>query len=169
MDDNSLCTKEFITETVHTYGDGIIRLAFSYMKNQADAEDILQDTMLALLKSNKSFENAQHQKAWLLRVAINLCKNRLRCAWFQSVLPLSNAQDVSVDLTHDESNLLTVIAKLPLKYREVIHLFYYEDYSCKTIATLLQKKESTVRSLLSRGRLLLKEKLQGDYNDEEYL
>lgn len=130
----------------------------------ADSEDVLQDTMLSLIKNKPVFSNSDHEKAWLMRVAINLCKNKLKSSWFRTVaLP----EDLPGEgITEEESEVLNAVNKLPIKYREVVHLFYYEGYSTLEISALLQKKDSTVRSLLHRSREFLKKTLKGAYDFE---
>lgn len=141
------------------HGRQILHLAWSYLHSRDDAEDVLQDTLVQLMKTDPHFESEAHEKAWLLRVAINLCKNRLKSPWRQhSQLP----EDYPADGVPEESlALLQAVSALPLKYREVIHLFYYEDATTAQIAQLLGKNESTVRSLLSRARDQLRVSLKG--------
>ena len=135
----------------------ILRLAISYLRNHDDAEDVLQDTFLQLLRAAPVFESLEHQKAWLLRVAINLCKNRLKYNKRRNWEALSDA--VEQQMTEDLSFVWEAVDKLPKQYREVVHLFYQKDLSTKLIAQLLNKKESTIRSLLHRARIQLKTQL----------
>lgn len=152
-------------ETIlRNHGRRILHMAYSYLHNQNDAEDILQDTMVQLIKTKPHFENAEHEKAWLLRVCINLCKNRLKSPWskYESVPEDYPADGIPVESVE----LFQAVSVLPIEYREVIHLFYYEDASTAEIASLLGKKESTVRSLLSRARTKLKDILKEvDWNE----
>lgn len=165
MVDVSLQTDETVVHALKTYGNAILRLSYSYLHNLSDAEDILQDTLLSLMKNKPVFSNENHEKAWLMRVAINLCKNKLKSSWFNTVeIP----EDLQAEgITDEESEVLDAVNSLPVKYREVIHLFYYEGYSTMEIASLLQKKEATVRSLLHRSRNMLKKSLRGAYDFEE--
>lgn len=145
-----------------THGNSILRLAYSYLHNLTDAEDVLQDTLLRFLQKQPVLESPEHEKAWLFRVTINICKNRLREKWFKRTeLPETLAAPSPAE---EESEVTEAVLALPVKYREVIHLFYYEEYSTGAIAALLHKNESTVRSLLRRGRGLLKEQLKGDFD-----
>lgn len=143
-----------IEGALQRHGRQILHLAWSYLHSQADAEDVLQDAMVQLMKTSPQFQSEDHEKAWLLRVAINLCKNRLKNPWRQhDELP----EDYPAQGIPEESmELLQAVSALPLKYREVIHLFYYEDATTAQIAALLGKHESTVRSLLSRAREMLR-------------
>ena len=171
MPDTSPCTSEIAIRAMKDYGDAILRMSFSYLHNIADAEDILQDTLLSLMKTTPTFSDAEHEKAWLLRVAINLCKNRLKSSWFKRVEILDDYPDEKMtdSMSANESILLEIVKRLPVKYREVIHLFYYESYSTAEIAGLLHKNESTVRSLLHRAREKLKEDLKGDDDFDEQI
>lgn len=150
--------REEIEGALGRHGRQILHLAWSYLHSQCDAEDVLQDTMVQLMKTSPKFESRDHERAWLLRVAINLCKNRLKAPWRQhSELP----EDYPTQGIPEESlELLQAVSALPLKYREVIHLFYYEDATTAQIAGLLGKNESTVRSLLSRAREQLRSALK---------
>jgi RNA polymerase sigma factor (sigma-70 family) len=163
--DVSLRTDETVVHALKTYGNTIIRLAYSYLHNLSDAEDILQDTLLSLIKNKPVFSSQEHEKAWLMRVAINLCKNKLKSSWFHTVEIPENLE--SEGITEEESEVLHAVRNLPLKYREVVHLFYYEGYSTLEISSLLQKKEATIRSLLHRSRKMLKKALKGAYDFDE--
>ncbi|NBI84286.1 RNA polymerase sigma factor [Clostridiaceae bacterium] len=148
-----------------TYGNSILRYAYSYLHNISDAEEVLQDTLVQFLKTAPIFETQQHEKAWLLRVAGNLSKNRLD---YNKVRMTDELNDELVaENREDLSFVWDAVKALPENYREVIHLFYYEGYSTKQIAKLLQKKEATVRSDLHRGREKLKAVLKEAYDFEE--
>ncbi len=163
----SFARDETLEKTLNQYGDMILRLAFSCLKSREDAEDVLQDVLLRLIEHPPAFESEDHEKAWLIRVTINLCRNRLRQPWRRHLaLDEALAEDSSAEL-QEESDLLAAVLALPVKYREVIHLFYYEDYSITAISGILHKKESTIRSLLHRGRAMLKESLKEVYLFDE--
>lgn len=161
--DNSLRTDEFISRDLEIYGDIILRLGYSYMKNIHDSEDILQEVLLKLIEQNNVFEDEDHKKAWIITVTRNICKNKLKSSWFRK---RNELVDMPYYDDYKYQEVLEVVMKLPLKYREVIHLFYYEDYSTLQIAELINKKESTVRSLLHRARAMLKEVLKEEYDFE---
>lgn len=165
MPDVSLRTDETVEHALTSYGNTILRLSYSYLHNLSDAEDVLQDTLLSLVKNRPVFSDPEHEKAWLMRVAINLCKNKLKSSWFKTVGIPESFQAES--MAEDESEVLEAVHNLPVKYREVVHLFYYEGYSTGEISSLLQKKESTVRSLLHRSRELLRKVLKGAYDFDE--
>lgn len=165
MPDVSLRTDETVAHALKVHGNTILRLSYSYLRNLSDAEDVLQDTLLSLMRNKPAFSSSEHEKAWLMRVAINLCKNKLKSSWFKTVEIPENLQ--TENITDEGSEVLEAVQNLPVKYREVIHLFYYEGYSTYEISSLLEKKESTVRSLLHRSREILKRALKGEYDFDE--
>ncbi|WP_024348163.1 RNA polymerase sigma factor [Lacrimispora indolis] len=147
------------------YGNNVLRLAYSYLHNMSDAEDVLQDTLIQFIKKQPRFETVNHEKAWVLRVAINISKNKITYNKIRKTDELSDT--LAANETEDLSFVWDAVKLLPSKYREVVHLFYYEGYSTAQIASLLSKKEATVRSLLLRARIKLKEVLKEVYDFEE--
>lgn len=144
------------------YGNSILRLAYSYLHNASDAEEILQDTLIQFLRAAPPFENETHKKAWLLRVAGNLSKNRIAYNRVRSADELN--EELLAEDREDLSFVWEAVKALPVKYREVIHLFYQEGYQTAEIASLLQENEATVRSHLNRGRAKLREILKEAYD-----
>ena len=141
--DESLRTSDSVLDAAKKYADMLVRVSFTYVKNRQDAEDIAHDVFLKLIEKMPVFENEDHQKAWLLRVAINLSKNHLKTSWFRKTTSLD--YNISL-LTHDENDVLSAVQQLPVKYRSAIHLFYIEGYSISEVAAMLGRKESTVGS-----------------------
>lgn len=162
MDDRSQ-KDNHITAIIEKYSDTLIRVCFTYMKNMSDAEDITQDVLIKLIEKKPVFESNDHEKAWLIRVAINLSKNRLRTAWFRKTQPL---KEEVYDFTPEESEVMESVLELPIKYRSIILLFYFEGYKIQEIASILGEKESTIGSQLHRARQLLKSKLKEDFGNE---
>lgn len=144
------------------YGNSILRLAYSYLHNMSDAEDILQETLIQFLKTGPLLENISHEKAWLLKVAANLSKNRIDYNRIRQTDELE--ETLAADCREDLSFVWEAVKALPDKYREVIHLFHYEGYSTAQIGKLLNRKEATVRSDLRRGRQKLKDILKEAYD-----
>lgn len=149
-------------ELLDRYGNSILRLAYSYVHNMDDAEEILQETLIRFLKHAPVLENESHEKAWLFRVAGNLCKNRLSYNRVRRTDELS--EWIAAEQREDLSFVWEAVKSLPVKYREVIHLFYYEGFTTAQIANVLNQKESTVRSHLMRGRERLKTILKEAYD-----
>ncbi|MBV7272405.1 sigma-70 family RNA polymerase sigma factor [Clostridium sp. PL3] len=163
MNEVSLCADEIISKDLDNYGDMLLRLSYSYMKNVHDAEDVVQEVFVQLFKSIDNFNSEDYKRYWLVCVTRNICKNKLKSSWFKR-----RAEIVEMPYydEYEDNSVLNEVMKLPLKYREIIHLYYYENYNTVEIAFILHKKESTVRSLLSRGRNLLKEVLKEEYDFE---
>lgn len=147
------------------YGNSILRLAYSYLHNMSDAEDILQDTLIQYLKKSPTFKNAQHEKAWLMTVSGNLSKNKIEYNNIRKTDELD--ERLVMEEKKDLSFVYQAVKSLSTNFQEVIHLFYYEGYSTKEIATILRRKESTIRSDLSRAREKLKLILQEEYDFDE--
>lgn len=146
------------------YGNSVLRLAYSYLHNMADAEEVLQDTLVQLLKKTPILTTKEHEKAWLLHVAANLSKNRLKYNTIRQTDELM--EELVAEDQDDLSFVWEAVKALPDKYREVIHLFYQEGYQTNQIARILHMNESTVRSNLSRGREKLRSMLWEAYDFE---
>ena len=144
------------------YGNSILRLAYSYLHNQSDAEEVLQDTLLQFLRTSPVLETPQHEKAWLLRVAANLSKNRLKYNRLRSADELRDT--LAAEQREDLSFVWEAVKALPQHSRAALHLFYHEGCSTAQIASILGRKEATVRSDLRRGRIQLKEILKEAYD-----
>ena len=157
----SLRTDDCIGEVIEKYSNMVYRLALAQMKTKHDAEDVYQEVFIRYISKPRTFESEEHRKAWLIRVTINLCKS-LCSAWFRKSEPLD---ETMVFNTKEESDLYEYLILLPKKYRSVIHLFYNEELSINEISGILNAKESTVRTWLTRARSILREKLGGGFND----
>lgn len=158
------------TETAEIYNrnvDMVYRICFMYTKSKHDAEDMTQNVFIRLMKCGMQFETPEHEKAWLIRTASNLCKDLFKSAWYTKILPLkeqeSSVQEESLDKT--DLTLAKVLA-LPKKYKTAIYLHYYEGYKAAEIAKTLKKPESTIRGYLMRGRKLLKAEIERE-NEKE--
>lgn len=147
------------------YGNSILRLAYSYLHNMEDAEDILQETLLRFMSKAPGFENDSHEKAWLLRVAANLSKNRIDYNNIRRTDELN--EELAAEEKTDLSFVWEAVKSLTENQREAVHLFYQENYTTAQIAEILNEKESTVRSHLKRGRDRLKEILKEEYDFDE--
>ena len=158
------CSREEIEavaeEVLSTLGDSILRLAFSYLHNREDAEDILQETMIKLVTQMPVFENEKHRKAWLMTVAANLAKNRIEYNRVRDTAELNEelagAEEEDRNVSDDLSEIWKAVEQLPVNQREAIHLFYQEGYKTAEIAEITGRPEATVRSDLKRGRDKLK-------------
>ena len=149
-----------------TYRDRLFAAAFQVCGNAADAEDAAQEALLRYHISEKQFESEQHIRAWLLRVAINCAKNASRSFFRRNTVPLETYMETLVFDSGESREIFREVMSLPEKYRLVIHLYYYEDYSVAEIGRILALTESNVKVRLSRGRQLLKKSLQEEWDDE---
>lgn len=151
---------------VRKHADMVYRLAYLNTKNKEAAEDVFQTVFLKLIQHEKSIISEEHLKAWLIRVTINQCKSLATTAWNQKRASFEDAMLYeATEEKEDYSDVYDAVKKLPDNYREVIHLFYYEQLSVKEIAEVIEAKEATVKTWLARGRKLLGEKLEGTYGN----
>jgi RNA polymerase sigma-70 factor (ECF subfamily) len=141
------------------YFKTIYHICYAYMKNSADAEDMVANTFLQLMQCSKPFENDEHIKAWLIRTAGNICKNELK-SHKRKNLNIDDYEYLETENIAENNDVLDSVLNLPEKYKTVIYLFYYEGYQTAEIAEILKKREGTIRSLLSRGREMLRSVLK---------
>ena len=151
----------WIEKIIEDYGDYVFRLCYMYMKNRSDAEDIYQETFLKLYDCGKTFNDEEHCKAWLLKVAANKCRNALRFSLFHAHVELDE-QLSSPPQADSDHGLIAYVLKLPAKYRDVIYLYYYEGYPTLKIAELLNTSDAAVRTRLKRGREMLRNEVSFD-------
>ncbi len=150
-------------QIIEHYKDTVYKIAYTYCKNKSDAEDIFQEVFLRYFSKKPAFNSPDYKKAWFIRVTINCCKKLLLSSWFKRVLPIGENLPCEAQ---EESELFHAVMALPLKYRVVVHLFYYEEYRIKEIARLTNQKETTVATQLQRARKLLKSRLMEDLQYE---
>ena len=155
-----------VNRVVDEYADMIKRVCFYHLKNEADTEDVFQNVFLKYMLYEGQFADREHEKAWLLRVAINASKDYLRSFFRRNVVSFEALHEVEAEEAEEHREVLEAVLSLPVKYKDTIYLHYYEGYSAAEIGRILGKKENTVYSLLFRGREMLKEKLGGDGIDE---
>lgn len=149
-------------QVVNTYLNSVYRAAYAVTGNLQDAEDITQETFLTYFNKMPSFDNENHRKAWLLRVAMNKGKNLMRSFWKRNRIAFDDVGEVFVEEKEKDEELIQAIQALPKRCRMIIHLHYYEDYPISDIAKILKINENTVKAQLFRGRQLLKERLKGE-------
>ena len=146
------------------HGDSVLRCAYSYLHNMSDAEEVLQDTLVQYLRTSPELNDAQHERACLLRVAVNMSKNRLKYSVAHGTDELN--EELTAAHREDLSFVWEAVKSLPVSCREAVHLFYYEGLSTAQIAHILGRSETAVRSALHRGREKLREILREDYDFE---
>lgn len=156
------------TETLMAkYKDNLFAVAFSVCKNGADADDVVQDTFIQYHTLNKQFDSEQHIRSWLIRVAINKAKNIHYSFWRRTSVPLKEYMETLTFETQEAETIFEEVMKLPEKYRIVIHLFYYEDYTIREMAEVLKVTENNIKVRLTRGRKLLRVALQEEWDDDD--
>ncbi len=146
------------------YKELLYRVAFSNMKNKADAEDAVQEAFCRYLKARPAFENENHEKNWFIRVVLHICYDIQKSAWFSRTVgfdevPECEMKHFSLSFVHEDDTLFKVM-ELSAEYRNPLYLFYYEDYSIREIAEIMELEEGTVKTRLRRGRQKLKERLE---------
>lgn len=149
-------TEQQLEGYIRLYRATVFRLAYSYVKNREDADDITQDAFMRLYVYNGSFDSGENVKAWLIRVTVNLSKDMLRSAWHRSRAEICT--DIPVQ-TEEQSDLLGIIRDMKPEYSAVLYLYYYEGYSVKEIAKLRRAPSATVRTRLARARAMLRKML----------
>jgi RNA polymerase sigma factor (sigma-70 family) len=165
MEKTSLVPNDAVTEALQKYSDMVRRICFMYLRNYADVEDVFQEVFLKLLQSKVAFENDEHTKAWLCRIAINKCKDVCKSFFRKHVFSIEDMELPFEDKV--ESDVMVAVLSLPPKYKDVVYLFYYEQYTVPEMAKMLKQKENTIYSNLHRARELLKRELGG--LDYEYI
>ena len=151
-----------VNRAIENYADMVRRLCMVHLKNYADTEDIFQTVFLKYATSSVVFESREHEKAWLIRVTVNACRNLIKSFFRSRTVPLDALAELPASLTPDNREVLEAVLSLPAKYKDAVYLHYYEGYTAPEIGRILGKKTNTVYTLLARARELLKEKLGED-------
>lgn len=155
-----------IDDAVRRHADMVYRLAVLNTGNEQDAQDAFQEVFLKLFRHKDSIQSEEHLKAWLIRVTVNQCRSMAASAWNRKTVSLEAVAEAAAPQDgEDHSEVYEAVKTLPEKYRQVIHLFYYEHLPISRIAQVLDRNEATVKTHLARGRSLLKEKLKGSFRD----
>jgi RNA polymerase sigma-70 factor (ECF subfamily) len=141
----------------------VYRVCFTYMKNAPDTEDCVSDTFIKLMKKLPPLENAEHEKAWLIRTAANICKDSLKHSRRKNENLDDYAEKLSTDSSFEVDDVSRAVTELPDKYKSCVYLHYFEGYTSVEIAKMLKKTDSTVRYFLAQARKILKERLGDDY------
>lgn len=154
--------EEEAARAIERYGDMVRRLCLVHLKNPADTEDIFQNVFLKYVLSPVVFESPEHEKAWLIRVTLNACKDLVKSFFRSRTVPLEELLDQPAPLLEEHREVLEAVLALPRKYRDAVYLHYYEGYTAAEIGKLLGKNTNTVYTLLNRAREQLRETLGGD-------
>jgi RNA polymerase sigma-70 factor (ECF subfamily) len=151
-----------VNRAIERYSDTIRRLCMIYLKNYADTEDIFQTVFLKYVLSSVLFESEEHEKAWFIRVTINACKDLLKSFFRSRTISLDQVMEQTADLPPDHRDVWDAVCSLPQKYRDVVYLHYFEEYTAPQISHILGKNVNTIYTLLTRSKKMLREKLGGD-------
>lgn len=146
---------------INLYADTVRRICFMHLKNDSDAEDVFQEVFLKYLLYEKPFESDAHEKAWLIRVTVNNCKDILKSFFRRKVYSIEDVDVEPYCMQEQDKELLDAVLRLTPKYRDVIYLFYYEGYTAVEIARILNKSENTIYTWLGRARKELKVQIGG--------
>jgi RNA polymerase sigma-70 factor (ECF subfamily) len=162
-----LRTENEIAEIYKRHVKTVYRIAYTYMKNSADTEDAVAETFVKMINSAPAFDSEEHEKAWLIRTASNVCKDFLKHWWRRHDDLADYAETMKAENNFDTDSLLEAVCGLPDKYKTVIHLYYYEGYTSVEISGILRKPQSTIRNYLHEARGILREKLGGDFDEKQ--
>ncbi|WP_251317064.1 RNA polymerase sigma factor [Flintibacter muris] len=160
-------TDEAFARAARTYGDTIYRVAYHALNSPQDAEDVMQTVLLRLYEGKKEFENEEHMKHWLLRVAVNESRKVLRSFWRRTSVPLEEWRDAAVLEDPAKAEVLEAVMALESKYRVAIYLYYYEGLSVAETAAAMRANVSTVQTWLLRARARLRKELSQEEEREE--
>jgi RNA polymerase sigma-70 factor (ECF subfamily) len=159
-------------DIIHRYQDTVYRIAFTYCRNAPDAQDVAQDVFVRYIKRKPYLKSEEHLKAWLIRVTMNVAKSLLTSSWSKKVVPISeNEQSITdgelvITEEHTNADTYSAVMSLPEKYRSVVMLYYFEDYSINEIAQILGRSETAVQTQLQRARAMLKTKLKEEWGND---
>lgn len=161
MQNISADSNKTIEAVVHTYGDILYRLCYIILQNTSDAEDIVEETIIKYIEKKPVFKNDEHEKAWLITVAKNKCRDFLR---YRQKHLHSDIDEIGETYPAEEKNcdgtVFEALMELPEKFRLVLTLYYVEEYKVEEIAKIIGKTQSAVKMRLQKGRRLLKEKYE---------
>ena len=158
-------SEEEANRAVDLYGDTVRRICMIHLKNKADTEDIFQNVFLKYVLRTAPFDSPEHEKAWIIRVTANACKDLLRSFFRSRTVSLDVLIETPREMPEDHSDILEAVLALPEKYKDPIYLHYYEGYTAEEIGRILGKNTNTVYTLLTRARQMLKNRLEGVTED----
>ena len=151
---------------IEQYADKVRRICIIHLKNYEDAEDIFQTVFLKYVLRSEPFDSPEHEKAWIIRVTVNACRDLVKSFFRSRTVSLDQLIEKPQDMPEDHSDILEAVLELPARFRDVVYLHYYEGYSAPEIGRILKKNPNTVYTLLARARQLLKTRLEGVSEDE---
>lgn len=153
-------SEEEARRAIGLYGDTVRRICMVHLKNYADTEDVFQTVFLKYVLHSAPFDSDEHEKAWIIRVTINACRDLLKSFFHSRTVPLDSLIEKPGEIPEDHREILKAVLSLPAKYKDAVYLYYFEGYSASEIASILKKNVNTVYTLLNRARHLLKNRLE---------
>ena len=159
---------DIIEKLITLHGNDVLRIATAYTRNSVISEDIFQEVFIKVARNIHKFKGESSERTWIIRITINTCKDHLKSAWNKKVISIEDTKEENKDTLFEESvinkeksnNIVKEILKLPIKYKEVILLYYYQNFSTAEVAKILKIPEASVRTRMKRAREMLKDKLQ---------
>lgn len=155
-------SEQEVNRAIERYSDTVQRLCLVYLKNHADTEDVFQNVFFKYYLSSVVFESDEHEKAWIIRVTVNACKDWLKNFFRSRTVPLNEVAELASNVSQENKDVLEAVLSLPAKYRDVVYLHYYENYTAPQISKILHKNVNTIYTILTRSKDLLREKLGGE-------
>lgn len=155
-------SEQEVNRAIELYSDTVRRLCVVYLKNHSDTEDVFQTVFFKYYLSSAVFESDEHEKAWFIRVTINACKDIIKSFFRSRTVPLDDIAELPANAPEENGEVLKAVLSLPEKYRDVVYLHYYEDYTAPQISAILHKNVNTVYTLLTRSKDMLRKILDGD-------
>lgn len=159
-------SEEEAGRAIEQYADMVRRICMIHLKNYEDAEDIFQTVFLKYVLRSEPFDSPEHEKAWIIRVTVNACRDLVKSFFRSRTVSLDQLIEKPQYMPEDHSDILEAVLELPARFRDVVYLHYYEGYSAPEIGRILKKNPNTVYTLLARARQLLKTRLEGVSEDE---
>ncbi len=155
-------SEQDVSRAIGQYADTVRRLCMIYLKNETDTEDIFQTVFLKYALADTFFESREHEKAWIIRVTVNACRDLLKSFFRSHTVSLEEISHLTAEVSDDSRWVLEAVLALPRQYRDVVYLHYYEGYTAPEIGDILRKNPNTVYTLLHRAREMLKKSLGGE-------
>ena len=162
-----MLSEQEASRAIDLCADTVRRICMVHLKNYADTEDIFQTVFLKYVLRSGPFENEEHERAWIIRVTVNACRDLLKSFFRSRTVPLDQLVEKPGDIPVEHSEILEAVLALPEKYKDAVYLHYYEGYTAEEIGKILGKKTNTVYTLLTRARGILKKELEGGAENEE--
>lgn len=159
---SNMRSEQEANRAIEQYSDIVRKICMLHLKSHSDTEDIFQTVFLKYVLYSGLFENSEHEKAWIIRVTINACKDYLKSFFRSRTVPLDEITELAKEMPEEHSGVLEAVLSLPKKYKDVIYLYFYEQYTAVEISGILGKNVNTIYTLLARAKDILKDKLGGE-------